>query len=61
MTSLLSEPQKFYDDMVAHLSRDQEEFAKLLRDSASIADNKSIELIGFEFEKQSTCNLAAVG
>ena len=60
MKNLLRDPQKFYRRVVAHLSRDQKQLAKLLRDNAAITEFKSIELVGFDFEERANCDLADV-
>ena len=60
MNKLLRDPQKFYRKVVAHLSRDQKQLAKLLRDNAAITEAKAIELVGFEIDERAECDLAGV-
>ena len=60
MKKLLRDPRNFCNRIVAHLSRHQKQFAKLLRDNAVITEVESIELVGFDVEEQTNCDLAKV-
>ena len=60
MKKLLRNPRKFCKRIVAHLSKDQKQLAKLLRDNAQITEVKSIELAGFDIEERAECDLADV-
>ena len=60
MKKLLRNPQKFCNRIVAHLSRDQKQLAKLLRDNAPITKVESIELAGFDIKERAECDLASV-
>ena len=60
MKKLLRDPRKFCNRIVAHLSRDQKEFAKLLRDNSRVREATTVELVGFDIDERAECDLADV-
>ena len=60
MKKLLHNPQKFCNRILAHLSKDQKQLAKLLSDNAPITGVESIDLAGFDIEERAKSDLPGV-